>query len=445
MEKNTSYLERQILEEYSKTTRTSKKRYDRALRVIPSGTHRGVIFYKPYPVYCRSAKGSRIWDVDGTERIDYCFNYSSIILGHLNTRVISRIRQELECGLGRGQPTVYEVDLAEKVAKLVPAAEKVKFTVTGTEACMNAIRAARAFTRKNKVIMFEGAYHGSSDSVSVDGLAFQSQGIPPDVQKQVMILPFNKPEILEREIRNNRDQVAAVLLEPILAAGGTIIPSPDFSKRVREITEKFGIVMIMDEIVTGFRIARGGWQEKYKVQPDLATLGKNITGGMPGGAVVGTAEIMDDVYAYPEHAGSPKTPLSGTFNAHPISMVAGLATLEQLTSDLFERIGVTSSNLRRGFVKICADLKIAGQAPGIDSIFQYYFSEKEIKTFKIASSANKMLRWYLDIALLNSGVYLAPGHFCCTSYATTNKDVKQTLNAIERVLSSYAPLFRMGN
>lgn len=440
--KSEASAERRILNEFRKRAPKSRKYYERALRVIPSGTHRGVIFYRPYPVYSRFAKGSKIVDIDGKERIDYCFNYSSLILGHRNRKVIAAIEAEVENGLGRGQPTTYEVDLAERVSNIFSAAEMVKFTVTGTEACMNAIRAARAYTNRKKIIMFEGAYHGSSDSVSVKGLAFQSQGVPQEIQGNSLVIPFDDPEALEKAINANNGEVAAVLMEPFLAAGGMIVPSLDFSKHVREITEKKDVLFVLDEIVSGFRISRGGWQEKFRIKPDIMTLGKNLTGGMPGGAVAGKEDIMKDVYHHSENIDAPKVPLSGTFNAHPISMVAGIATLDQLSPDIYEKIDSSSHELMNGFIRIARDLGVNAKAPRIGSVFQFYFSNKEMRDTRSVRGANRRLRWCFDLAMLNRGVYLSPGHFCCTSTATSLTDVKKTLDMIETVLQSNLTLFK---
>ena len=430
----------ETLKHYRGRSKKSFGYYERACKVIPSGSNRGVIFYRPYPVYSKRAKGSHIWDQDNVERIDYCFNYSSLLLGHANPVVIEAIKQELRNGLGRGQPTSGEVELAEQITKKVPTAELVKFTATGTEAVMNAIRSARAYTRRNKIIAFEGAYHGSSDPVSVEGLNFKAEGIPIDVQKETLIVPFNDSGALESTLKEHAGDVAAVLLEPFLAAGGTVVPDENFSKIVRELTESMDVLLILDEIVTGFRIARGGWQEKYGIKPDLTTLGKNVTGGMPGGAVCGAKEIMEDVYGFPPSDSlemkSPKTPLSGTFNAFPLSMAAGLATLKTLKSSIYEHIDSLASTLSKEFVKIGTGLGFDVRAPRSGSVFQFYFSGSDIADAKAVKSANSELRRYLDLGLLNEGVYLAPGHFCCTSSATSSADIRRTVEAMENVLQS---------
>lgn len=434
-----------VLDRFLAKSPKSRSYFERASRVIPSGSNRTVVFYKPYPAYSQRAKGSHIWDIDGVERIDYCFNYSSLVLGHANPAVIEAVAAELENGLGRGQPTPAEVELAEKITEMVPSAEMVKFTVTGTEAVMNAIRSARAYTNKDDVVIFKGAYHGSSDAVSVNGLAFHSCGIPKDAQKHTMVVPFNDPDALEQTLRKNK-RVAAVLMEPVLAAGGMVVPDEDFTKAVREITEKMDVLLILDEIVTGFRIARGGWQERYRIKPDMTVLGKNVAGGMPGAAVCGRKEIMEDVYAFPEseslELGTPKTPLSGTYNAFPLTMVAGLATLKQLNSDVTDKIGNAAESLSKGFVKIANDLGINVRAPRVGSLFQYHFTNRDIVDIRAVKLADSEMRRRLDLLLLNEGVYLSPGHFCCTSSATTTADVQETLNSLEKALHEIQPTAR---
>ena len=433
-----------VMGTYFEQTKESRKLYERAKRVIPSGTNRGVIFYRPYPVYSMRGRGSRLWDVDGTERIDYCFNYSSLILGHRNKAVIGAVKDELERGLGRGQPTGPEVELAEKVTTLYPAAEMVKFTVSGTEAVMNTIRAARAYTGRKKIIAFEGAYHGSSDGVSGRGLAFSTQGIPQEILNTTLVCPFNSPHALERMMKENVGDVAAVIMEPFLAAGGTIAPDPQFGKFVREITEKMDTLLILDEIISAFRISRGGWSGKHKIEPDLATLGKNVTGGMPGGAIVGRKDVMDDAFAYrasaaPEQSIA-KTPLSGTFNAFPLSMAAGIATLDQLSPQVYEKIDSTAGMVRDGFQKAAEEAGIETRTPIVGSVFQFYFTRNDITDIPSTRLADSRLRWLFDIAMLNEGVFLAPSHFCCTSASTTGRDVRETISGIRRALEKIKPI-----
>ncbi len=434
-----------VLDRFAARTPRSRSYFERASKVIPSGSNRTVVFYKPYPAYSARAKGSHVWDIDGIERIDYCFNYSSLVLGHANPTVIQAVAAELENGLGRGQPTPAEVELAETITRMVPSAEMVKFTVTGTEAVMNAIRSARAYTGKDDIVIFKGAYHGSSDAVSVNGLVFHSYGVPKDAQKHTTVVPFNDPDALEQTLKRNK-KAAAVLMEPVLAAGGVVVPDEDFTKAVREITEKMDVLLILDEIVTGFRIAKGGWQERYGIKPDLTVLGKNVAGGMPGAAICGRKEIMEDVYAFPDSGalelGTPKTPLSGTYNAFPLTMAAGLATLKQLNSDMIEKIGNTAQSLSKGFVKIANDLGINVRAPMVGSLFQYHFTNRDIIDVRAVKLADSEMRRRLDLLLLNEGVYLSPGHFCCTSFATTTADVQETLNSFEKALHALQPTAR---
>jgi glutamate-1-semialdehyde 2,1-aminomutase len=298
---------------------------------------------------------------------------------------------------------------------------------------MNAIRAARAYTGKKKIIAFEGAYHGSSDSVTVPGLAVTSAGILPEVEKNTIMVPFNDIHALEKTVRDNQGEVAAIILEPILAAGGAVVPDLDFGKGVGEIAARSGCLFILDEIVTGFRISRGGWQQKYGLDPDRTTLGKNVSGGMPGAAVVGKKEVMEDVYGA-SPASSPKAPLSGTYNAFPLSMVAGLAALNQLNDDVYSRIDQSAATLREGFNKISSDLKVEATSCGTGSLFQFHFTKENKIDYSSAQRADKRKRWLLDIALMNRGVYLAPGHFCVTSSSTSETDVRTTLDSIAQAL-----------
>jgi len=435
-----------ITEKFRELNPTSKEVYDRAVKVMPSGNTRGVIFYRPYPAYARKGKGSRIWDLDGNERIDYCFNYSVLLLGHAHPKVMAAIKEQLECGTALGAPTELEVKLAEKIVEMVPCVEKVRFTVTGTEAVMNAIRVARAYTRKDKIVMFEGAYHGTSDSVVVKGASYSSEGIPDGVAKDVIVIPFNDAQMVERTIKRFKDEIAAVIVEPVLGAGGGIPPRNNFLEVVRGVTEEHGALLIFDEIQTGFRLAPGGAQELFNVIPDIVTLGKGVTGGLPGAAIGGSEELMDEVCSFPDVSYPltlrPRVPLSGTHNAHPLSMAAGLAQLNELKPPVYDHINKIGQDMRDELSKICRDLGIKAQITGIGSFFHIFFTKRPIVSYGDTKYADLRLLWYFDIDLLNRGVYLAPLHCCYVSAATSNDDVKQTLQAMEQALTNMKPLIR---
>ena len=431
---------------FEKSTPKSKQLYDRAVKVMPGGNTRTVVFYPPYPAYAARGKGSHIWDVDGNERIDYCFNFSVLLLGHAHPKVMDAVKAQLENGSVLGAPTEAEVRLAEKVCEIVPAAERVRFVVTGTEATMNAIRVAKAYTKKPKIILFNGAYHGTSDPVVVEGSSYTSEGIPQSVKEEVIMVPFNDAATFENTLKQYKNETAAVLVEPLQGSGGAIPPEKGFLETIREETEKHGVILIFDEVQTGFRLARGGGQELFKVIPDMVALGKGMTGGFPGGAVGGKREIMEKIYGFPDvsipPASKPRVPLSGTFNAHPISMAAGLAHLNELKPEVYNHLNRMGQSMRDGFSKICRDLGIACQVTGLGSFFQMHFTKTPIRRHEDTKYADKRLLWYLDICLLNKGIYFAPCHTSYVSAVTTEKDVQTTLDAIQQVLTNAKPMIR---
>jgi glutamate-1-semialdehyde 2,1-aminomutase len=433
-------------ENFFKSTVSSKKMYDRAMKSIPSGTTRGVVFYRPYPTYATKAKGSHIWDMDGNERIDYMLNASVLVLGHSHPKVINAIKQQLENGILMGAPTELEVQLAEKIIEMVPCVEKVRFAVTGTEACMNAIRIARAYTGKNKILMFKGYYHGTSDIVVSKGGAYHSEGVPESASKHIIYLPFNLKEGLEDTIKENKNDLAAVMIEPVLGAGGGIPATKDFLEYCREVTYENDILLIFDEVQTGFRISAGGAQEKFGITPDLVALGKGVSGGLPGSAYGGIDEIIEKTCSFSDTASPIKTgqlvPAGGTHNAHPLAMASGLAHLNELKPEVFKRIDKTGESIRNGLKNLADDHKICLYPTGIGSMFHVYFSKKPINNYEDTIYSDPRLLWYFDISLLNNGVFLAPSHCSYTSAAHTDEDISKTLIAMENTLTEMKPIIK---
>ncbi len=422
---------------YAKVTSKSKRLYKRACRSLPSGNTRTVLFFSPYPAYAKRATGSRIWDVDGNERMDYCYNFTVLVLGHNHPKVIEAIGDQLSLGTVFGAPTELEVMLAEEIRKRAPHSEQVSFSVTGTEAVMNAVRLARTYTGRDKIGMCQGAYHGSYDSVYT-----ASAGIPQDTSKNtIATLPFNNTEVFEEIVRKNRKELAAVLVEPVHRC---IPPKEDFLKAVREITEENEVLLIFDEIITGFRLSRGGASEHYRVAPDLVTYGKIIGGGFPVSALAGRKEIMN-LFSFEKAASETKVtrlPHSGTFNAHPVAVAAGLATLGQLTPRAYEHINKLGKMIREGLTKLSADSGIPYRVVGTGSLFHVFFTQDEVFDHTSASQSDSRLLAQLDLDLLTRGVYLAPAHFSCVSTANTAEDVKLTLEAASQSLRSLKRIVR---
>jgi glutamate-1-semialdehyde 2,1-aminomutase len=419
-----------------KLTPTSKELYKRACKVFPSGSTRAPFFLKPYPVYMIRAEGCRMWDVDGREYIDFVNNMGPLILGHRHPKVLEAVKEQLE-HFWAGAPSELEIELAEKILACYPFCDQISFTPSGTEAVMNAVRAARAYSGKYKLIIFEGSYHGSSDSV------YPVAGVPKELSEKILLVPFNDRDTFERIFNKNKDELAAVLVEPVLNQGGGIPPNDEFLKVVREITEENGVLLIFDEVVTGFRLALGGASERFSVKPDIITLGKIIGGGFPLGAFAGSQEIMK-IFEYPKTLSieikKPKVPHPGTFNEHKIAMAAGLATIKELNKNSYEHLETTGNMLREGIQKICLELNINTQVTGIGSMFDLLFTDEEVIDIKTANSANELLKRYFDLAMLNRGVRLAPAHTSFCSVPMTANDIKFTLDAMRSALEQMRTL-----
>ena len=305
---------------------------------------------------------------------------------------------------------------------------------------------ARAYTGKKKVVMFEGYYHGTSDLVVSQGGAFYSEGIPEESSRNIITLPFNNKQEIDKIISKYKDEIAAVMVEPVLGAGGGIPANLEFLKTCRELTEKNDILLIFDEVQTGFRLAAGGAQERFNVIPDIVAIGKGVTGGLPGSAYGGKNEIMEKTCSYLDTASPIKTgqkvPAGGTHNAHPLAMAAGLAHVNELKDSVFIQIDKAGDALRDGLDNIANEQGIALQTTGIGSFFHVYFTKKPINNYNDTRSADPRLLWYFDISLLNQGVFLAPAHCSYTCAALTDNDIQHTLEAMEQVLIGMKPLIK---
>jgi len=436
-------------------TQRSRKLWEAAREKLPSGSSRTSVFYAPYPCYAQTAQGSKIVDVDGNERIDYCYNFTSLILGHRHPAVMKAVNDQMEKGTVFGAPTELELRHAETIKKRMPSLERVRYAVTGSEACMFAIRVARAFTSRNKVAKFEGGYHGSSDPASVSVHPHlpdvasdeitpmpETAGLTPGTLENTVMLPFNNFEKTEEIMRQNRRELACLIVEPMMRG---IPPESDFLKSIRELTRDLDIVLIFDEVITGFRLSAGGAQEKYHVQPDLTTMGKVIGGGFPIGAIGGQEEIMSlmahESTDFLSYKGA-SVPHAGTFNAHPITLAAGIATLNELTSETYAKLDETGEQLREGFSEATSSLGVEAQVVGVGSCFDIYFSNKTVKDYRSAHTGDQLLRRCLDLDLLNRGVYLPPQHFGCTSTVTSREDIRTTMKVIHESLHALLPLIK---
>ncbi|RAP52724.1 MAG: glutamate-1-semialdehyde-2,1-aminomutase [Methanosphaera sp. rholeuAM130] len=416
---------------------TSEKLYEEAVNYLPGGVNSPVRAFKPYPFFVEKAKGSKLFDVDGNEYIDYCLGYGPIIMGHANDKIVEESIRQVGLGTDYGVPSQQEVQLAKEVVKRVPCAEMVRFCNSGTEATMSAIRLARGITGRDKIIKFEGAYHGAHDTVLVKsgsgavGIP-DCPGIPEDATKNTILVAFNDEEAIRKTIEENKDEIACIIVEPIMGNIGCIPPKDGYLKFLREITEENNIIFIIDEVITGFRIAKGGAQEYYNVTPDLVTFGKILGGGFPIGAIAGKKEYIE------QFAPSGKIYQAGTFSGNPMSINAGLVTMNLLNDKFYKDLHDKGEYFRSGIKDILNRLNLNYQVTGVESMSELYFTENEVCDFESLKNVDtKSFDKYFH-RLLENGVFVAPSQYECIflSSAHTTEDLDKTLDAIETALKS---------
>jgi len=408
----------------------------RAREVIPGGVNSPVRSYSPYPLFVASAKGSKFKTVDGQEYLDYCMAYGALIDGHVNAGVVDAVEQALERGSIYGQPTEMEVELAELIASMVPSIQMVRLVNSGTEATMHAIRLARAFSGKKKVLKFEGGFHGSHDTVLVkagSGATLlgspSSEGVPTEVAKNTLVSRFNDEKIAGKIIRDHSSELAAVIVEPVLGNIGPVLPKPGFLETLRKITLENEVLLIFDEVITGFRLSIGGAQEYYKIRPDLTILGKVLGGGLPLSAFGGRRDVMEKL--------APLGPVyqAGTYSGNPISVSASLATLQSLkkrAGQLYSRLEKMGDMMRRGIGDHLESARATAQVNGLGSMFQLFFTDRPVTDYHSAKSADMRKYEKYFHSLLASRVFVPPSQFetCFLSTAHTEDELDATLEAI---------------
>ena len=422
------------------TESKSLKLYERAKKTLPGGVNSPVRAFEPYPFFVECAQGSKLYDADGKKYLDYCMAYGALLLGHANPEILDAVKAQLPRGTLYGTPTELEVQFAETISQVSPCMEMMRLVSTGTEATMHALRAARGYTNRKKIIKFDGCFHGSHDNVLVkagSGAATfgtpNSLGIPQETTQNTIVLPYNDLEALENTFRAEGQNIAAVIVEPVMANVGLILPKADYLQNLRKITQTYGTVLIFDEIITGFRLALGGAQEYFGIKPDMATLGKVLGGGFPLAAFGGKTEIMQNI----SPAG--KVYQAGTFSGNPVSATAGMATLNYLSKNktqLYPKLEKSASELKKFLLDQAASYQLPVQVYSIASLYQLFFTAQDITNYDDAKHSNQTMFSAYFHELLKQGVFIPPSQYetCFISTAHTDEDLKFTTNALDCAL-----------
>jgi len=418
-------------------TEKSRKLFEEAKKVLPGGVSSPVRAIKPYPFYTKLAKGSKIIDIDGNEYIDYDMGYGPLLLGHNHPAIREAVIRQLSDGWLYGTPTEPEVALAKEIVRLYASIDMVRFVSTGTEATMGALRAARGFTGRNKFIKIEGGFHGAHDAALVKAGSGattlgtpDSAGVPLDFTKNTLQVPFNDIEAMTEAIETYKDDVAAVIMEPVLGNIGPILPEEGYLKDVRAVTEENDVVLIFDEVITGFRLAMGGAQEYYGVTPDMTTLGKILGGGFHIGVIGGKREIMERI--------SPSGAVyqAGTFNGSPVSMAAGLAVISTLKKEkVHEKVNRAGDSMRSALSEVVSDLGLDYSVSGVASMFKVFFGDMP-HNYQDALKCDKEKFNEFFRRMLSDGIFLPPSQYETNflSLAHSQDDIDRTVEAYQRNL-----------
>ncbi|MGH7993251.1 MAG: glutamate-1-semialdehyde 2,1-aminomutase [Limisphaerales bacterium] len=447
----------------------SEKLFAEALKYIPGGVNSPVRAFRAIggqPFFVNRAQGAHVWDVDGNEYIDYVCTWGPAILGHAHPKIISAIKAAADHGTSFGIPNPFEVTMAKLICSLVPSVQKVRMTNSGTEACMSAIRLARGFTRRDKIIKFDGCYHGHADSLLVKAgsgaLTFghpDSAGVPAAFTQHTIVLPFNGVDAVKAAFEANKNQIAGIIVEPVPGNAGVYLPKPGYLEFLREITQANGALLIFDEVMTGFRLAPGGAQERFNIKPDLTCFGKIIGGGLPVGAFGGRAEIMDLL--------APLGPVyqAGTLSGNPLAMAAGIAALEELSrsrreeahsdsrhqrnqrlltssptkkrsTDAYSRLETLGAQLEAGMKDAAKVAKVPVQFNRCGSMFCAYFTGQPVHHLADAMKSDRARFAKFFHGMLDEGIYFAPSQFEAgfISTAHTVEDIEHTVKSAAKIM-----------
>ncbi len=420
----------------------SSQLFARANQVIPGGVNSPVRAFRGVggiPLFIKSARGCFLTDADGREYIDYVGSWGPMILGHAHPAIIAAIQDAATRGTSYGAPTELEIELAEEVIDAFPSIEKLRLTSSGTEATMSALRVARGYTGRAKIVKFEGCYHGHGDSLLVkagSGVATlglpDSPGVLPEVARNTITVAFNDVAALQAVFDEIGSEIAAVIIEPVVGNMGCVPPRAGYLQAVRDITAKHGAVLIFDEVMTGFRVARGGAQERYGIDPDMTTLGKIIGGGLPVGAFGGKREIIDCV--------APVGPVyqAGTLSGNPLAVTAGLTQLRLLKNkDVYEHLERVTKTLVAGFAEAAAEAGVATVSNRVGSMCTMFFTNEEVVDWTTATKSDRAAFGRFFHAMLDEGVYLAPSQFeaAFVSFAHSDEIIERTIAAARKALA----------
>jgi glutamate-1-semialdehyde 2,1-aminomutase len=419
----------------------SKAAYEEAVRLLPGGVNSPVRAFKSVkmtPIFMARGKGSKIYDIDGNEYIDYVLSWGPLILGHANPRVVEALKKVTENGTSFGAPTLIENELAKLVIERVPSVEIVRMVNSGTEATMSAIRLARGYTGRNKIVKFEGSYHGHGDSLLIkagSGVATlglpDSPGVPEAVAQNTITVPYNDLESVRYAFERFGEDIAAVIVEPVAGNMGVVPPVPGFLQGLRDITKQYGALLIFDEVMTGFRVDYHCAQGYFGIEPDLTCLGKVIGGGLPVGAYGGKAEIMEKV--------APSGPVyqAGTLSGNPLAMTAGYETLIQLTPETYDEFRKKADRLEKGLREAAEKYEIPHTINRAGSMIGFFFTNEEVTNYEKAKTSNLEMfaTYYREMA--EQGIFLPPSQFEGLFLSTehTDEDIEKTIAAAERAFA----------
>lgn len=416
----------------------SKLLYEKSSLLLPGGVSSPVRAFKPYPRFIKSGKGSRIFDVDDNEYIDYCMAFGPLILGHASEAISNAVADQLSRGTLFGAPSELEIEFAEAVCRHFPSIEMLRPVSTGTEATMHSIRLARGYTGRKKIIKMEGGFHGAHDSVLVKAGSGalthsvpNSAGIPEESTRNTILVPFNNLSAIEVAFKSNPEEIAAIITEPVMGNTGPILPKQDYLRGLREITSQNDALLIFDEVITGFRLSLGGAQEYFGVKPDITTLGKIVGGGLPIGVFGASSDIMSSI--------SPSGPVyqAGTFAGNPLSMSAGIAAIKCLEKINYDDLNSLGELMRVSLNKAADDLNVPHRVQGIGSMFQIFLTSKPVENYADTLTCNSAGFMRLFQGLLDEGIYIPPSQYetSFVSTAHTASDVRKTADAFSKVMS----------